>query len=71
MIVMQDQEQQAQTVNNSTLHALTQKAIMNKRATADNTKFLEYLISCFLINIVIITEIIYTNILKFITQFLL
>ena len=35
---------------------------MNKKATADDTEFLEYLMLYFLINAVMITEIIYTDI---------
>jgi len=71
MIVMQDQEQWAQAVNNLIFHTLTQEAIMNKKATADDTEFLEYLILCFLINTVMITETVYINILKSMTQLLL
>ena len=44
---------------------------MNKRATADNTKFLEYLISCFLINTVMIIKTVYTDMSESMTQLLL
>ena len=71
MIVIQDQEQQAQTVDNSTFYTLAQEAIINKRATANDTEFLKYLISYLLINTVMIIEIIYINISESMTQLLL
>ena len=41
---------------------------MNKRAITDNTEFLKYLMSQFLINTVMITEIIYTDMSESMTQ---
>src|SRR5215471_8196753 len=60
MIITPDHKQHTQTVNNMLFHVLAQDTNMNESSINDNTEFLEHLISCLLINTVMMAKTVYT-----------